>query len=149
MLARFGHRHRQVGGGAALPEDPQLRDALLGVNGDGDLVDHRADELLAFTQRGGGGVEHRPHVRAGGDPRQFLFGQRHRAPGALSGQVVLRGADRGQLGFQRGFQCPCHQTVLRFDVIELALGAVGFVAGAFGRQLEHREVAPMVGIGLG
>jgi hypothetical protein len=35
------HRYRQVGGGAALPEDPQLRDALLGANGDGDLVDHR------------------------------------------------------------------------------------------------------------
>ncbi len=101
MLARFGHRHRHLGARAALPEDPQLRDAFFGADRDGDLVDHRADELLAFAQRGGGGLEHRPHVRAGGgDPGQFLFGQRHRAPGALSGKIVLRGADRSQLGFQ-------------------------------------------------
>jgi hypothetical protein len=120
------------------------------VHGDGDLVDHFADELFAFVQRGGGGVEHGAHVRTGGgDPGQFLFGQRHRAAGALSGQVALRGADRGQLGFQRGFQCPCYQTVLRFDVVELTQCAAGFVAGAFGRQLEHCEVTPMVGIGLG
>ncbi|HEX7426906.1 MAG TPA: hypothetical protein VF328_08070, partial [Mycobacterium sp.] len=139
MLAGLGHRHRQVGGGATLPQDPQFREAFFGAHGDGDFVDHCADELFAFPQCGGGGVEHRPHVRAGGgDPGQFLFGQRHRAPGALGGQVVLRGADRGQLGFQRGLQCPCHQTVLRFDVVELTLRAVGFVAGPFGRQLEHR-----------
>ncbi len=85
MLARLGHRHRDLGARAALPEDPQLRDAFFG-------------------------------------------------------------ADRGQLGFQSAFQCPCYQTVLRFDVVELTLRAVGFVAGSFGRQLEHREVAPMVGI---
>ena len=29
MLARFGHRHRHLGARTALPQDPQLRDALL------------------------------------------------------------------------------------------------------------------------
>ena len=66
-----------------------------------DLVDHRADELFAFAQRGGGGIEDRPDVGAGGgDPGQFLFGQRDRAAGALGGQVVLGGAHRRELCLQ-------------------------------------------------
>lgn len=36
----------------------------------------------------------------GGDPGQFLVGQRNRAAGALGGQIVFGGADRGQLSFQ-------------------------------------------------
>jgi hypothetical protein len=44
---------------------------------------------------------------------------------------------------------PCHQTVLRLNMVELASLAVGLIAGPFGRELEHREVTPVVGIGLG
>jgi hypothetical protein len=35
----FVHRHRQIGGGAALPDYPNLGDTLLGVDGEHDLVD--------------------------------------------------------------------------------------------------------------
>jgi hypothetical protein len=45
MLTRLGHRHRHLGARAALPQDPQLRDAFFGVNGDGDLADHRAEPI--------------------------------------------------------------------------------------------------------
>src|SRR5207249_2664289 len=37
LFAVFGHRHGQGGGGAALPDDAQLRDAGGGVGGQHDL----------------------------------------------------------------------------------------------------------------
>ena len=56
---------------------------------------------------------------------------------------------RGQLGLQVLLQGPGDQTVLRFDGVELAARPVGLVAGAFDGQLEHRQVASIVGVGLG
>ena len=147
---RFGHRHRDLGDGPALPDDAQVSDAPLAMHGDADLGDYRADELFAFAHRGGGCIEDRADVGAGGgDPGQFFFGQRDRAAGALGGQIVLGGTHGGKLCFQSLLQSPCHQTILRLDVVELAQRPVGLVTGAFDRQLEHRQVAPIVGVGLG
>ena len=41
----------------------------------------------------------------------------------------------GEFGFPPSLQSPCHQTVLGFDSVEGAVGAVGLVAGAFDGQL--------------
>jgi hypothetical protein len=99
-----------------------------------DLGDHRANELFALAHRGGGCLKDRADVSAGGgDPGQFLVGQRDRAADALSGQIVLGGAHRGQLGFQVLLHSSCHQTILRLNVVELAQRPVGLVAGAFHR----------------
>jgi hypothetical protein len=94
------HWHRDFGDGAALPDDAQVGGASLGVHSEANLGNHGADELFTFAHRGGRCVEYRADVGAsGGDPGQFLFGQRDRTAGALGGQIVLGGADRGQLGF--------------------------------------------------
>jgi len=41
------------------------------------------------------------------------------------------------------------ETVLRLNGVELATGTVGFETGSFDRQLEHGDVAAMVGFGFG
>ena len=120
------------------------------MHGDADLGDYGADELFAFAHRGGGCIEDRADVGASGrDPGQLFFGQGNRAAGALGGQIVLGGTHGCKLCFQSLLQSPCYQTILRFDVVKLAKRPVGLITSAFDRQLEHRQVATIVGVRLG
>ncbi len=124
--------------------------AIRHFNGEDDLADDGADQLFAFTQRGGRGVEDRLDVRAGpGDPVQLVGGQGNGAAGFLGGQVVLGAPQRGELVLQRAFQGAGDQPVLRFDRVVLAHRAVGVEAGAFDGGLEHGEVGPPLLLGLG
>jgi hypothetical protein len=84
------HRHRQVRGGAALPDDRQVRGPGADVDGDDDLADHGAQQLLALDDGGGGRVEHGLDISAGpGDPGQCTGGERDRLAGLLGTQAVL------------------------------------------------------------
>jgi len=65
VIASFGHRHGHLGAGAALPDDVQLGDAVLGVDGEHDVVDDGPDQLFALGDRGGRGVEDFGDVGAG------------------------------------------------------------------------------------
>ena len=65
--------------------------------------------------------------------------------GALGGELVVRGARGCELVFQGGLQGPCHQPVFRLDVVVLAQGPAGFVAGAFGGAFEHGQVLAVPG----
>ena len=76
----------------------------LPVDGDGDLGDHRADELLALGVGGGGRVEDGADVGAGPvQPGEFLAGERDRVAGlrAASRSASARAHGR-ELVFQAG-----------------------------------------------
>ena len=152
VLAGPGQRHGQLGTRAALPDDPQAGGpfpAAAGrADGDDDLGDEGAEQLLALHVAGGRRVEHRSQVRAGGgDPGGFLLGQGDRAAGLLGGELAGGGPRGGEPGLQGGLQGPGDQPVLRLHVVVLAPCPVGFEAGAFGGALEHRQVLAVAGLG--
>jgi hypothetical protein len=67
----------------------------------------------------------------------------------LGGEVRLGLALADQGSFQGPFESSGHEPVLRFDVVELAAGPLGFVTGSFDGELEGGDVAAVVGVGLG
>src|SRR4051812_6368607 len=86
---------RVLGRGAALPDDPQPRDVrvALAVDGDDDLGEDGAQQLLALAVGGGGCVEYRAQVSAGvSAPGDLLAGER----------VGAAGGDRGERAFGAG-----------------------------------------------
>lgn len=150
MATLLGHRHGQLGGRTALPDDPQRSDAGVGVDGEGDLGDDRAQQLFAFHRAGGGRVEDGAHVRArSGDPGQFGVAECDWSAGSLGGQVVLRAALRGQLVFQRLLQSAGDQPVLRLHGVELSQRTVGFESSPFHGELERGQLLSEVGVGVG
>ena len=111
VLTGPGQRHGQFGARAALPDDPQAGSpfpAAAGLaDGDDDLGDDGAEQLLALHVAGGRRGEHRPQVRAGrGDPGGFLLGQGDRAAGLLGGELAAGCPHGGEPGFQGGLQGP-------------------------------------------
>ena len=128
----------------------QVSDPGIGVDGDGDLADHGADQLLALDGGGRGRLEHGPDVGAGaGDPGQFLAGEGDGPAGLLRAQVVPGLPDGGELVFPGAFEGPGDQPVFRLDGVVLAAGAVSLIAGALDGQPEDRQVALVAVFGLG
>ena len=112
----------------------------LPVDGQGDLADHRADQLLALAVGGGRGVEDGADVGAGPvQPGQFLAGQPDRVPGAGGGQVGLGAAQGGQALLEPGLQGAGDQPVARLDLVVLAQRPVGFEPGPLGRESRTRS----------
>ncbi len=132
-----------------MPDNPQLRLTIGRVDGDDDLIDDRAQQLLAFADRGGRRVKHGADISAGPfDPGRLVSGQRDRAAGLLGGQLGLGSADLAERLFPDAFQSAGHEPVLRLDRVVLAACAVGFVAGALDGQLEGGQPAGVAGVGL-
>ena len=150
MAAYLGHRHGQLGDRPALPDDPQVSYPFFVVDGDHDLGDHGADQLLALGDGGRRCVKYRLDVGAGGgDPGEFLAGQRYRAAGLLGAQVVFGLPHRGQLVLPRAFQGAGDQPVLRLDRVVLAPGPAGFILGALDGEGERGQPLPVVLLGFG
>jgi hypothetical protein len=119
------------------------------VDGQGDLADHGADQLLALAVGGRGGVEHGADVGAGpGEPGQLLAGQVHRVPGPGGGQAGFSALHGGQAFLEPGFQGAGDQPVARLDLVVLAHRPVGFEPGPLQGQLErgYLVAVPLLGV---
>ena len=153
MLPGAGQQHGQFGTRTALPDDPQVRGpfpvAAGRADGDDDLGDDGAEQLLALHVGGGRRVEYCPQVGAGGgDPGGFLLGQGD-GPAGLLGRELVAGDPGGvEPGLQGGLQGPGDQPVLRLHVVVLASRPAGFEAGALGGALKDRQVLAVAGLGV-
>ena len=149
-LPRFGSGTVTGAGRRALPGDQRVAGSGLPVDGQGDLADHGADQLLALAVGGRGGVEDGADVGAGaGEPGQFLAGQLDRVPGAGGGQGGFGAFHGGQAFLEPGFQGAGDQPVARLDLVVLAHRPAGFEPGPLQRQLErgHLVAVPLLGVG--
>src|ERR671918_30884 len=121
-----------LGGGAAPPAHEQLGPLVLLVYVDADVLEQRAQQLLAVPVAGGGRGPHPPDVRAErGQRGAFVVGERpgpRRLPPCQFGFGV---GQRGELGFPVGLQAAGHQAVVRVDGQVAPLGSYGLVAGSF------------------
>ena len=136
-----------LGGLAAFPADAQLRGVLLGgaVDGDDDVGEDRAQQLLAVAVGGGGRVEHLAQVGAGAAaPGDLLLGERVRALGRHLGQVAFGGAHRGQPLFPFALQRAGDLPVLGLAGVELAPRALGVDLRALELQLGRAHPRGMV-----
>jgi hypothetical protein len=102
---------------------PQARPVLLLVDGDGDAVEQRMQELLAVLVAGGRRGPDRVQGVAEFKDRCFVgFGERGRAGGPEAGQLGAGVSGCPQRLFPFGFQAAGHQPVLRVDRPAAALG---------------------------
>src|SRR5918996_1277464 len=123
-----------AGGGlvGAAQLDEQLGPLVLLVYVDADVLEQRAQQLLAVPVAGGGRGPHPPDVRAErGQRGAFVVGGR-RGPRRLPPcQFGFGVGQRGELGFPVGLQAAGHQAVVRVDGQVAPLGSDGLVAGSF------------------
>src|SRR5262249_27971598 len=119
--AAFGQRERDRAGRGALPGDQRVAGSCRAADGQGDLADHGADQLLALAVGGRRGVEHGADVGAGPlQPGQLLAGQAHRVPGPGGGQAGFGAVHGGQALLEPGFQGAGDQPVARLDLVVFA-----------------------------
>jgi hypothetical protein len=126
VAAGARQRHAVLGDRAALPDDAQIGLVVLAVDGDDDLGDDRAQQLLALAVAGGGRLEDLAQVGAGAPaPGDLLVGERRRAPRAGRRERLLGAADLGQALLPLALQRARDEPVLGFAGVELATRAVG------------------------
>src|SRR5712691_9887274 len=120
-------------GGSGVPADPDPGLGPVGFGQQGDVGDQGAQQPLAVARGGGGGVPQRRQVSG----EFFQAGPvRQRWQGVLGGLQGLPGVgERGEPGFPPGFQGAGDQPVLRLNLAEGPLSAVGLIPGAFDGQL--------------
>ena len=126
-------RDGQLGDRAAFPAQQQVGAAfgVVAADGDVDLVQQGAQQLLAVLVGGGGRVPDLVQVVAEGQDR-VPCSAAVRAAGRCclaAGQLVPASASCLQRGVPLGFQAAGDQPVLRVDRAVAALGAAGLVAG--------------------
>ena len=121
---------------AALPEDLDLGDVLRAADGDDDLADQRAQQLLAVAVGGRlGRPEHGQVARQARQRASLEVGQRRR-PGVLErGERALLALDRPvSASSSLRFQGAGDEAVLGLAGVELAVRAVGLELGALERE---------------
>src|SRR6188472_2692926 len=129
--AAADQRHAQRGARAALPDDLDLGATRLVADGDDDLGDQRAQQLLAVTRgRGLGRPQARQVARDARERLALLGTQRFRAAAFELGELAALALQRGQRQFEPAFERARHEPVLGLAGVELAPRPLGLELGA-------------------
>ena len=127
--------HAEFGAGAAFPADLDVGALVGGMDGDDDVADERAQQLLAVAV---GRRRRVPQPRqVAREPRErgaLVVGQRRRAGLLERGELAALALDGGQRVLERAFEGAGDEAVLGLAGVELAARAVGLELGALERE---------------
>src|SRR6266545_679876 len=142
-----GQLDDQLAGVAAAPAQQQPGAGGVAVDGDDDLLEQGAQQLLAVPVGGGRRLPHQAHVAAqGGDGGPLGGGQRLGAALLAAGQLGLGRRDLGELGLPVALQPAGDQAVVGVDGQVAPLGQPGLVVGALDFQAPLPERGVVVGL---
>jgi hypothetical protein len=140
-------RDREFGVRAALPEEFKARVVLLAVDGEDNVLEQAAQELVAVSVGGRGRLSDAGEI--GGEARERLSLLVAEGRGAaafeLAGNALLS-VEFGQRGFERVLEGAGDEPMLGFAGVVLAARAFGLVGGAFDGEALQRDALVVRGL---